>query len=123
MASAGETVTECESCSAFKRTTSPARTASSTHPDEAWPRALASATIRYMKPISVHLPERPYQELKSVAARKGKPVAELLRVAMIEYLERERRSSHSVLDLPPHPSGRLKRKWSRTELLDEMRER
>ena len=76
---------------------------------------------RYMKPISVHLPERPYQELKSLAALRGRPVAELIREAMSQYLDRERRSARSVLDIAAHPSGRLRKGWTRTELLEEMR--
>lgn len=72
-----------------------------------------------MKPISVHVPERAYRELKSIAARKGRPVAELMREAMAEYLERERTSQRSILDLPPHASGSLKKGWTRSDLLDE----
>lgn len=78
---------------------------------------------RHMKPISVYLPEKPYQELKSLAARRGRPVAELLREAMTRYLEDERRAAASVLDVPAHPSGRLRKRWTRSELLDEMLER
>ena len=73
-----------------------------------------------MKPISLHVPERPYQDLKSIAARRGRPVAELVREAMVQYIERERKSSQSILDLAPHPSGRLRKRWTRSELLDEM---
>jgi hypothetical protein len=73
-----------------------------------------------MKPVSVYLPERPYQELKSLAARRDRPVAELIREAMDQYLERERTSGRSILDIPPHRSGRLRRRWTRAELLDEM---
>jgi hypothetical protein len=76
-----------------------------------------------MKPISVHLAEKPYLELKSVAAIRGRPVAELIREAMAQYLERERSSARSILEVPAHPSGRLRKRWRRSELLDEMRER
>jgi hypothetical protein len=72
-----------------------------------------------MKPISIYVPERAYQEIKSIAARKGRPVAELMREAMAEYLERERTSQRSILDLPPHSSGALKKAWTRSDLLDE----
>jgi len=78
---------------------------------------------RYMKSISLHVSEKSYQELKSVAARRGRPVAELIREAMGSYLERERGSRRSILDIDPHPSGRLRKRWTRTELLDEMLER
>ena len=73
-----------------------------------------------MKSISIHVSEKSYHELKSLAARRGRPAAELIREAMGEYLERERGSRRSVLDIDPHPSGRLRRRWTRSELLEEM---
>lgn len=73
-----------------------------------------------MKPISVHVSEKTYEELKAVAARSGRPVAELIRQAMESYLELERRSHSSILDIEPHRSGRLISPWDRTDLLDEM---
>ena len=76
-----------------------------------------------MKPISVHVSEHDYEELKSMAARSGRPVAELIRRAMAEYLERERASGHSLLDLPEHDSGKLHERWTRAELIDEMSDR
>jgi len=76
-----------------------------------------------MKPISVHVAEDDYEELKSMAARTGRPVAELIRTAMTEYLHRERRGRLSVLDLPVHDSGELRERWTRSGLLDEMRDR
>ena len=74
-----------------------------------------------MKPISIHVAEGPYQELKSMAARFGRPVSELIRQAMAEYLQRERRSRRSMRDLPAHDSGKLLSGWTRSGLLDEMR--
>jgi len=38
---------------------------------------------------------------------------------MSEYLDRERRAS-SVLDLPPHNGGRMRRGWTRSEIYHEM---
>jgi hypothetical protein len=76
-----------------------------------------------MKPISVHVPEAEYQVLKAIAARRGKPVAALLREAMHRYLAEEIREGGSLLDLRPHPSGALLELWTRSELLDEMRDR
>jgi len=58
-----------------------------------------------------------------MAARTGRPVAELIRSAMAEYLDRERRGRLSVLDLPVHDSGELRERWTRSGLLDEMRDR
>lgn len=72
-----------------------------------------------MRAISVHVPDRAYQELKSIAARSGRPVAELIRQAMLDYLAHERASRGSVLDLPAHKSGRLLRRWTRSEIVDE----
>ncbi len=73
-----------------------------------------------MKAISVHVAEDHYRSFKTLAARKKRPVAELIREAMAGYLQRERRTPSSVLDIPPHPSGRTLRTWSRSELYDEM---
>jgi len=75
-----------------------------------------------MKPISVHVPEQAYDELKSLAARRGVPTAELIRQAMLAYLERTRQQGRSVVALAPHESGRLLAGWSRHELMDEMRQ-
>lgn len=73
-----------------------------------------------MKVISVHVPEEPYAELKSLAMTRGVPVAELIRAAMTSYLERERPEGGSVLDLPPLDGGRQLRSFRRAQLLDEM---
>lgn len=76
-----------------------------------------------MRAISIHVPERAYREFKSVAARSGRPVAELIREAMLGYLARELETRRSLLDLPPHRSGRLRGRWTRLEIMDEMRGR
>ncbi len=76
-----------------------------------------------MKPISVHVPEEPYEELKSLASLEGRPVAELIREAMAEYLVRHKGEAHSLIDIAPHKSGALRKPWTRSELLDEMRTR
>jgi hypothetical protein len=76
-----------------------------------------------VKPISLYIDEQQYGELKSAARRQGRPVAELLREAMAEYIERQR-AAHSMGSLPPHGSGaQLRRSATRSELLDEMRRR
>ncbi len=75
---------------------------------------------QYMKAVSVHLSETAYQEMKSVAARRGRPVAELIRQAMEEFLTRQQETGVSVLDLASHRSGKTLRGWDRSELLDEM---
>lgn len=74
-----------------------------------------------MKTISVHVNEDSYLQLKSLAARSGKPVAHLIREAMDHFLllHQER---PSLLELEPHDSGELLKTWTREELADEMRE-
>lgn len=73
-----------------------------------------------MKPISTHVSESAYQELKSLAARSGRPVADLIREAMADYLARERRAARSIREIAPHPSGPLLEEWTRSEIFDEM---
>lgn len=76
-----------------------------------------------MKPISLHVSDESYSELKELAARRGRPVAELIREAMTEYVSRESGQVVSLFDLEPHDSGPLLAPWSRSELFDEMRDR
>jgi hypothetical protein len=73
-----------------------------------------------MRPISLHVDDEVYHDLKSVAERTGRPVAELIREAMSEYLVRRVGQGGSIFDLPPHESGALLRGWTRADLLDEM---
>jgi hypothetical protein len=73
-----------------------------------------------MRPISLHVEDEVYRDLKSIAERTGRPVAELIRDAMSEYLSRRVGNGGSIFDLRPHQSGALLRGWSREELLDEM---
>lgn len=72
------------------------------------------------KPISVHVEGKDYDELKGLAERRGRPVAELVREAMAEYVVRERRSGRRFQDVPPRSLGRPLRPWTREELYDEM---
>jgi hypothetical protein len=74
----------------------------------------------HVKLISLHVPGAAYDELKSLAAAEGRPVAELIREAMSEYLSRERRSGRSVLEIEAHDGGRLRKGWTRSGLFDEM---
>lgn len=74
-----------------------------------------------MRPISVHVAESDYQRFKMLAARKCRPVAELIREAMAVYLgQLQRKQTCSFLDIPAHDSGDLLRGWSRSELMDEI---
>lgn len=72
-----------------------------------------------MRPISLHVDEGSYRDLRSLAERTGRPVAELIREAMVEYTAHRQGASGSLFDLQPHPSGALRAPWTRTELLDE----
>ena len=74
-----------------------------------------------MKTISVHVHEASYLQLKSLAARSGKPVAHLIREAMDQFLLSQMERP-SLLELPTHDSGKLLQDWTRHELADEMRE-
>lgn len=77
-----------------------------------------------MKPISVHVPEDAYAELKALAERDGRPVAALIREAMRDYLRREEaRSAHSILQIPAHPSGAQLGDWERHEVFDALIDR
>lgn len=78
---------------------------------------------RYMKPISTHVSTQAYERFRALATRRGRSVAELIREAMDVYLADERQQGPSLLDIPARRSGRLKRTWTRAELLDEMRRR
>jgi hypothetical protein len=73
-----------------------------------------------MKPISVQVDEEEYQAFKSLAARTGRPVAELIREAMIEYLDRRRGRKGSIFDVPIHHGGAQLKAWTREEVFDEM---
>lgn len=76
-----------------------------------------------MKPISLHVDDEVYSNLKSLAERTRRPVSELIREAMSEYLDRKIGRGPSLFDMPAHPSGPLlKPSWTRDELLDEMLE-
>jgi len=73
-----------------------------------------------MRPVSVYLSETAYLEMKALASLRGRPVAELIRQAMEDYLERERSRRQPLLDRAPHASGRLLRPWTREEVFEEM---
>jgi 16S rRNA U516 pseudouridylate synthase RsuA-like enzyme len=72
-----------------------------------------------VKPISLHVDEENYRELRSLAERTGRPVAELIREAMVEYTAHRHGHFGSLFDLEPHPSGALLAPWTRAELLEE----
>ncbi|MFI5181285.1 MAG: ribbon-helix-helix protein, CopG family [Thermoanaerobaculia bacterium] len=73
-----------------------------------------------MKVISLHVPEKSYKEMKEIAASEGRPVAALIREAMADYVAREAKPARSLLDIAPHKGGGLKKRWTRSEIYDEM---
>jgi predicted CopG family antitoxin len=73
-----------------------------------------------MRPISLHVEDEVYRNLKALAEKTGRPVSELIRDAMSEYLDRQIGRGPSLLDVPAHSSGALLKPWTREELLDEM---
>jgi hypothetical protein len=73
-----------------------------------------------MKPISIHVGEGEYQEFRSLAARTGRSVAELIHEAMAEYLGRKRDRRGSIFDVPVHHGGSQLKNWNREEVFDEL---
>ena len=76
-----------------------------------------------MRPISVQVEEKDYLDFKSLSERTGRPLAELIREAMTEYLGRQRGQRGSLFDVPHHDSGPLLKPWTREEIMDEMIDR
>jgi len=58
-----------------------------------------------MSPISLYVEDEVYRSLKTLAKRTRRPVSELIREAMSEYIDRKIGHEPSLLDLPAHPSG------------------
>jgi sarcosine oxidase delta subunit len=73
-----------------------------------------------MKPISIQFDESEYLELKSLAARTGRPVAELIQEALGDYLEHRRGRRGSLFDVPVHHGGAQLKTWARDEVFDEI---
>ncbi len=74
-----------------------------------------------MKTISLNVAEPAYEAMKALAAQDGRPVSELMRQSMAEYIQQRQAGAPSALGLKPHDSGPLLAEWSRADLLDEMR--
>ena len=64
-----------------------------------------------MKPISGHPDKEDYLDLKSLAERTGRPVAELIR-------QRGRRGS--IFEIPTHHGLAQLQTWTREDVFDEM---
>lgn len=73
-----------------------------------------------MRAISLHVEDEVYRSLKNLAEQRGRPVSELIREAMAEYLEGRVGRGPSLFDIPAHPSGAALKSWTREEFFDEM---
>lgn len=76
-----------------------------------------------MRTISVHVSEADYAAFKSLAAQDERPVAELIREAMNQWLVGHRRTGGSLVDVRPVDCGAPLRPFDRSEVADEMFER
>ena len=75
-----------------------------------------------MKTISVYVDERRYAQLRALTKAQQRPVAELLREAMADYVDRAR-NGPSMAELSAHPRGRRRGRSAMGDLLDDMRRR
>ncbi|MEO6195975.1 MAG: ribbon-helix-helix protein, CopG family [Thermoanaerobaculia bacterium] len=73
-----------------------------------------------MRVLSVVFDKNDYRDLKSLAERTGRPVAELIRQAITEYLNRHRSRRGSIFDVSVHHGGAQLQTWSRQDVFDEM---
>jgi hypothetical protein len=73
-----------------------------------------------MKAISVHVEEDNYRTFQRLAAREGKPVAELLREAMADYLQRKLPTGRRLTEIPARKGRQIVEGWTRSEVFDEM---
>jgi hypothetical protein len=76
-----------------------------------------------MRTISVHVSEADYATFKSLAAQAERPVAELIREAMSDWLVGHRRNGGSLSNVRPVDCGAPLRPFDRAEVADEMFER
>jgi hypothetical protein len=76
-----------------------------------------------MKAISLNVSEASYARFREIADHRGLAVAELIRRAMDEYLERHYCARLSVLDLPTFVSGGIRRAWKGADTHDAMTRR
>lgn len=74
-----------------------------------------------MKVVSIRVDEQEYAALKALAARRGRPVAEIIRESLARTA-REAVSAGSFFDLSPLDGPRQVDTWSRADLYEETRE-
>jgi hypothetical protein len=72
-----------------------------------------------MKAISLHVPDQTYDRFRELAARRGRPAAELIREAMESWLAVQQ-GEHSILDIQPRTCGRQLAEPDREATWDEM---
>ena len=73
-----------------------------------------------MKAISVYVSEKTYDEFQKYAQDQDRPVAELIREAMEAYRERKIQPQTSLKRMPTSAKPRLKRRWKREEIQEEL---
>ena len=73
-----------------------------------------------MKNISVYVSDKIYADFKKYARHVDRPVAELIREAM-EWYRNNRIQSRTILErMPVSAKPKLKRRWNRAEIQEEL---
>lgn len=73
-----------------------------------------------MKTVSLYVSDVAYAEFKSLAAQSERPVAQLIREAMSEWLATHRRDGHSLAHVEPIDCGAPLAPYDRADVADEM---
>ena len=73
-----------------------------------------------MRAISLHVDDDDYQRFKHLATTRKRPIAELIREAMRDFLHKERASGHTLENITARDGGTFLKPWTRGELYDEM---
>jgi hypothetical protein len=75
-----------------------------------------------MRTISLHVDDDHYQRFKHLAATRKRPITELIREAMRDFLLKEPSSGMTLENIPARDCGAFLTGWTRGELYDEMLE-
>lgn len=73
-----------------------------------------------MRIISVNVAEDTYDEFKRYAAQQERPVSELIREAMEIYRANHIRPQKPLTRMPTSSKPKLKRRWTREEINEEI---
>ena len=73
-----------------------------------------------MKLISIKVSEKAYSQFKEYAGRRGRAVAEVIREAMDFYLDNRINPSAELRRMPTSSKPKLKRRWSKEEIQEEI---